>query len=57
VLLSCIFLPLGIKQTEISAEISCRRAEAKRLRTEAEHLITEAKARVELMILGEQDAV
>lgn len=43
------------KQTEISAEISRRRAEARRLRTEAENSINQAKARVERMILGEED--
>ncbi|MBN3879598.1 MULTISPECIES: restriction endonuclease subunit S [unclassified Nostoc] len=43
------------KQREISAEISRRRAEGKRLRVEAENLVTEAKTRVERMILGEEE--
>jgi restriction endonuclease S subunit len=45
------------KQMEIGDEISRRRAEAKRLRIEAENLVIESKARVERMILGEEDAV
>jgi hypothetical protein len=32
-----------------------RRSEAKRLRTEAEAVVTAAKARVERMILGEEE--
>lgn len=43
------------KQVEIGDEISRRRAEAKRLRAEAENLVIQAKARVEQMILGEKE--
>ena len=46
--------PLKVQQT-IIAEIDSRRAKAKRLRTEAETLIAETKARVERMILGEEE--
>jgi len=45
------------KQKTIGLEISRRRAEARRLRTEAERVVAEAKARVERMILGEEAAV
>lgn len=45
------------RQTEIGAEVARRRTEAKRLRTEAETLIAQAKARVERMILDEEDGV
>lgn len=41
-------------QQEILQEISHRRSEARRLRAEAEVIVTEAKARVERMILGER---
>ncbi|RCJ39853.1 hypothetical protein A6769_04605 [Nostoc punctiforme NIES-2108] len=44
------------KQRKISAEISRRRAEAKKLCIEAENLVNEAKTRVERIILGEEDA-
>lgn len=43
------------KQAEIGEEVASRRAEAKRLRAEAETVVTEAKARVERMILGEEE--
>ncbi|MEH2275445.1 MAG: restriction endonuclease subunit S [Nostoc sp.] len=43
------------KQRKISAEISRRCAESKKLRVEAENLVTEAKARVERMILGVEE--
>jgi type I restriction enzyme, S subunit len=42
-------------QTEISSEIVRRRTEAKRLRSEAEVVVMAAKARVEQMILGEEE--
>jgi type I restriction enzyme, S subunit len=41
------------KQKEIGDEIEKRRNEAKRLRSQAEAIVTEAKARVERMMLGE----
>lgn len=41
-------------QNKISTEVIRRRSEAKRLRTEAEAVVAEAKARVERMILGEE---
>ncbi len=40
-------------QKELSLEIHNRRAQAKQLRAEAEQVVSEAKARVEKMILGE----
>lgn len=43
-------------QTKIVEEITRRRAEAKRLRVEAEQVVTQAKAKVERMILGEETA-
>jgi type I restriction enzyme S subunit len=42
------------KQQEIGNEVKKRRSEAKRLRNEAEAVVTAAKARVERMILGEE---
>lgn len=45
--------PLRIQQTIVD-DIEKRRADARQLRSEAETLITEAKARVERMILGEE---
>ena len=45
--------PLKIQQ-EIVNELNLRRDEARRLRTEAETVVTEAKARVERMILGQE---
>ncbi len=42
-------------QAEISSEVVRRRTEAKRLRSEAEAVVTAAKARVERMILGEEE--
>jgi hypothetical protein len=43
-------------QKEIGAEILSRRTQARHLRTEAESIVAEAKARVERMILGEEPA-
>ena len=43
-------------QKAIVEAITHRRAEAKRLRAEAEQVVTNAKAQVERMILGEEDA-
>ena len=43
------------KQEVIAEEANCRRDEAKQLCAEAEAIVTEAKARVERMILGEED--
>jgi hypothetical protein len=42
------------KQQEIGNEVKKRRSEVKRLRNEAEAVVTAAKARVERMILGEE---
>ena len=42
------------RQTKIVEEIMRRRGRAKRLRAEAESVVTEAKAQVERMILGEE---
>ncbi|MBD1808105.1 restriction endonuclease subunit S [Microcoleus sp. FACHB-SPT15] len=50
-------LPAIGLQNEIVQEADEQRVQAKRLRTEAETIVTEAKARVERMILGEEDAV
>jgi hypothetical protein len=44
-----------IQQKLTGNEFEKRRIEAKGLSTEAENLVTEAKARVERMILGEED--
>ena len=44
-------------QQIIIAEISRRRAEARHLRAEAERVVAAAKARVERMILGEEEIV
>jgi len=41
-------------QDKISTEVIRRRSKAKRLRNEAEAVVTAAKARVERMILGEE---
>jgi type I restriction enzyme S subunit len=46
--------PLGVQQAIVN-EINRRRSEAKRLFTEAETLVFEAKKRVERMILGEAE--
>lgn len=46
--------PMKIQQVIVD-ELNRRRNEAKRLYTEAENLLTETKARVERMILGEED--
>lgn len=43
-----------IQQKLIGAELEHRRSEAKRLRSQAEAVITAARARVERMILGEE---
>ncbi len=43
------------KQQEIGNEVKKRRSEAKRLRSEAEAVVAAAKARVERMILGEEE--
>lgn len=45
------------KQVELGQEIVRRRAEARRLRTEAEQVVTAARARVERMMLGEEEAL
>lgn len=45
----------SIEQQIVGKEVARRRSEAKRLRNEAQTLVTEAKARVEQMILGEED--
>jgi hypothetical protein len=42
-------------QDQISAEVTKRRGEAKRLRTEAEAVVAVAKTRVERMIFGEEE--
>lgn len=42
------------KQQKIGNEVKKRRSEAKRLRNEAEAVVTAAKTRVERMILGEE---
>lgn len=47
--------PLDIQQMIID-EMDRRRSEAKRLRSEAEAVVTSAKAQVERMILGEEKA-
>jgi len=49
-------LPTKEQQKEIADEITRRRAEARRLQTEAEQVVTEAKAKVEHIILGEEAA-
>jgi type I restriction-modification system DNA methylase subunit len=41
------------KQKKLGAEVSRRRTEAKRLRSEAETIVAAAKAKFERMILGE----
>ncbi len=46
--------PLEI-QHKLVEEVSCRRAEAKSLLADAETIVAEAKARVERMILGEEE--
>jgi type I restriction enzyme S subunit len=43
------------RQAEIGEEVTRRRTEAKRLRIEAETVVIEAKARVERMILGQEE--
>jgi len=43
-------------QRQILQLIELKRTEAKRLRAEAEHVVAEAKARVERMLLGEEGA-
>ncbi|PZV15367.1 MAG: hypothetical protein DCF22_07485 [Leptolyngbya sp.] len=43
------------KQKEIGSEVEKRRSEAKRLRSQAEAVVAAAKARVERMILGEEE--
>lgn len=45
--------PISVQQ-QIVDEVSRRRAEARRLRNEADNVVAEAKARVERMILGEE---
>ncbi|NJO76394.1 MAG: hypothetical protein HC833_23190 [Leptolyngbyaceae cyanobacterium RM1_406_9] len=42
-------------QNKISTEVIRRRGEAQRLRNEVEAVVTAAKARVERMILGEEE--
>jgi hypothetical protein len=45
------------RQLEIGEEVARRRAEARRLRTEAETVVLEAKDRVEQMILGQEEVL
>ena len=53
-----MYIPIASlrQQVTIGDELEKRRAEAKRLRAEAEQVVAEAKAKVERMILGEEDA-